>query len=180
MESCGSARRTAAATVASSSLMSCTISSDDIWSRFAAVLRICSVGSCRRSDFWERDGVNVACLSRVQPLRRREPSSVSQPLFGPEASADVRGLVRGGNLSLSLRTRRILSAISAVRKGSYTLHDRIMDPGPYLLDRLIGAIRPGAIGQKSNRQVPIRINPERSSCIPKVAVGVRSEVCARL
>src|SRR6516162_9512381 len=48
---CGSARRTAAATVASSSFMSRTISSDDIWSSFDAALRICSVVSCRRSDF---------------------------------------------------------------------------------------------------------------------------------
>ena len=69
---------------------------------------------------------------------------------------------------------------SATKKGSYTLHDRVMDLRPHLLDRLIGAIRPGAIGQKRNRQLPIRINPERGSCVPEVAVRVRSEVCARL
>src|SRR5205823_13329080 len=60
------------------------------------------------------------------------------------------------------------------------LHHGIVKCGPYLLDKLRTAIRPGAVGQQCDRELALRINPERGAGIAQMAKGADREVLAGL
>src|SRR5437899_10758663 len=56
----------------------------------------------------------------------------------------------------------------------------MVEPGTHLFDGLIGTVRPGAVGQQCDRELPLRVNPERSTRVAKMAEGTRTEMFAGL
>jgi hypothetical protein len=58
--------------------------------------------------------------------------------------------------------------------------DGVVKSGTDLLDGLVGAVRPRAIGEQSDGKLAVGIDPERSAGVAKVAEGGGAKIFSRL
>src|SRR5207244_13508501 len=56
----------------------------------------------------------------------------------------------------------------------------VMEARPQFFDRLVLAVGPGAIGQQRNRELALRVDPQRSTGIAQMAVRAGIKVLTRL
>ena len=59
-------------------------------------------------------------------------------------------------------------------------YDSIVHPRAYLLDGLVVTIGPSTIREKRDRELAVRINPERTTGVAQMSEGVRGEILSGL